>query len=111
MTSPLDDKLTPDADKTLQKSVEELLKNQSGLDDSRIIVECDQGVITLKGKADTEDEKKLAEKIAGAYPNVKAVKNELQVEVGIAYALTSIVSEFSKTIEEKPPESEENKRN
>jgi type IV pilus assembly protein PilA len=43
-------------------------------------VDVDKGVVTLKGKVDSEEAKRKAESVARKVDGVKAVHNELQVE-------------------------------
>ena len=48
----------------------------------RINVDSDKGVVTLKGRVDSEDTKKRAEAVAKKVSGVTAVKNDLQVKGG-----------------------------
>ena len=48
----------------------------------RINVDSDKGVVTLKGRVDSEDTKRRAEAVAKRVSGVSAVKNELQVKGG-----------------------------
>jgi osmotically-inducible protein OsmY len=50
------------------------LKTVTGID-----VDSDKGVVTLKGKVDTADQKKRAETVAKKVSGVKSVKNQLTV--------------------------------
>jgi hyperosmotically inducible periplasmic protein len=50
------------------------LKTVTGID-----VDSDKGVVTLKGKVDTADQKKRAEAVAKKVSGVKSVKNQLTV--------------------------------
>jgi hypothetical protein len=53
------------------------LKTVTGID-----VDSDKGVVTLKGKVDTADQKKRAEMVAKKVGGVKSVKNQLTVSGG-----------------------------
>jgi hypothetical protein len=50
------------------------LKTVTGID-----VDSDKGIVTLKGKVDTADQKKRAEAVAKKVSGVKSVKNQLKV--------------------------------
>ena len=52
----------------------------------------------LKGQADTEDEKHLAEKLARSVEGVGEVENHLHVEMGIIHALTSLAAHIQGDI-------------
>ena len=51
------------------------LRTMTGID-----VDSEDGVVTLKGKVNTADNKKRAEEVAKKVDGVKRVKNELKVE-------------------------------
>ena len=53
------------------------LKTVTGID-----VDSEDGVVTLKGKVDTADQKKRAEQVAKKVGGVKSVKNQLTVSGG-----------------------------
>ena len=96
-----------------------MLKDHPRLDTRHFTIEVEEGHVHLKGKADTEEEKVLAEKIASEYPGVSSVKNDLHLELGIIHAITSLVSGLSASNEEelhhkdpnKDSEEEEKKEN
>ena len=49
-------------------------------------------IVVLKGKADTEEEKKWAEETAASTPGVTGVKNELHVGSGLLYTITQLAA-------------------
>ena len=69
-------------DAALTSKVHTALANDVGLKTLRINVDSDKGVVTLKGRVDSEDTKKRAEAVAKNVSGVTAVKNELQVKGG-----------------------------
>ena len=69
------------ADAALTSKVHTALANNVGLNTLRNInVDSDKGVVTLKGRVDSEDTKQRAEAIARKVNGVTTVKNELQVK-------------------------------
>ena len=50
--------------------------------DWKPLIDSDKGVVTLKGRVDSEDTKKRAEAVAKKVSGVTAVKNDLQVKGG-----------------------------
>ena len=71
------------SDAALTTKVHTALANDVGLRTMyRINVDSDKGVVTLKGRVDSEDTKKRAEAVAKRVSGVTAVKNELQVKGG-----------------------------
>jgi osmotically-inducible protein OsmY len=69
-------------DAALTSKVHTALANDVGLKTLRINVDSDKGVVTLKGRVDSEDTKKRAEAVAKKVSGVTAVKNDLQVKGG-----------------------------
>ena len=70
-------------DAALTSKVHTALANNVGLNTLRSInVDSDKGVVTLKGRVDSEDTKQRAEAVAKKVNGVTAVKNELQVKGG-----------------------------
>ena len=71
------------SDAALTTKVHTALMNNVGLNTLRSInVDSDKGVVTLKGRVDSEDTKKRAEAVAKQVGGVTAVKNELRVKGG-----------------------------
>jgi len=50
------------------------------LDDQRIDIEVNQGVVKLQGDVDSAAQRKLAQQLAAKVPNVKQVVNELELK-------------------------------
>lgn len=88
-------------DTKLSGEVMERLRDHPKLDTAHMTVVAVNGHVYLKGRADTEEEKELAERIAKDSPGVEAVTNELHVETGFLHALTSIVSSIAANNEEE----------
>ena len=82
-------------DLQLKEEVMAKLKEHPKLDTTHLTVVIKEAILTLEGRADTQEEKELAESIARAYPGIKEVKNHLHVGSGIIHAITSIVSGLS----------------
>ncbi|HET9430039.1 MAG TPA: BON domain-containing protein [Chitinophagaceae bacterium] len=93
-----------EADELIRKTILDRLKEEPKLDESGMIVEVHNSVVVLKGKADTEDEKQLVEKIAGAVPGVTKVENHLHIGLALAHALTVIATRMSEVTEETEKE-------
>lgn len=87
-----DDQNTEDI--RLQKNILILLHEDPKTDASKMQVEVKNGMVTLKGFADTEEEKKHGAMLAASVPGVKGVENHLHVEIGIAHALSSFVAKI-----------------
>ena len=79
-------------DEIIRQNTIESLKKEPGIDTSRIHVEVKNGVVILKGNADTETEKQLSEKIARSVAGVSKVENHLHIDIGIIHALTSLAA-------------------
>jgi len=70
-------------DSALTTKVHTALANDVGLRTLKSInVDSDKGVVTLKGRVDSEDTKQRAETVAKRVSGVTAVKNELRVKGG-----------------------------
>jgi len=70
-------------DAALTTKVHTALANDVGLRTlSSINVDSDKGVVTLRGRVDSEDTKRRVEEVAKRVSGVTAVKNELQVKGG-----------------------------
>jgi hyperosmotically inducible periplasmic protein len=69
------------SDATLTTKVHTALANDVGMRTMYSInVDSDQGVVTLKGKVDSQATKQRAEEVAKRVSGVNTVKNELQVK-------------------------------
>lgn len=85
-------------DEIIRQNVLNGLQKDPGIDSSKMHVEVESGKVILKGKADTEKEKQLAETIARSVMGVTIVENHLHVEIGIIHALTSIAAHIQGDI-------------
>ena len=94
-------------DETIRLAVMDRLQHEPKLDERGMMVEVKDGHVNLKGKADTEEEKARAEKVAAGVAGVNGVENHLHVGLGIAHAMTVIAAEISAVTEE----TEEDKKN
>jgi hypothetical protein len=92
-------------DAVILQEIKKRLEEHPHLDENGIAIEVNDGVVLLKGKIDTEEEKFLAQKIAGSVPGVTEVVNHLHLGFGIANTLSKIVSNISG------PEDEIEKKN
>jgi hyperosmotically inducible periplasmic protein len=70
-------KADSDVDKGIEKNFDAVLVRHKL--DSNVKYHVKNGVITLKGKVDSESRRAAVEKMASAVPNVKQVVNELEV--------------------------------
>ena len=68
------------SDAGLDAKVRGAIAKDVGMKMLLINVDVDKGVVTLKGKVDSEESKRKAESVARKVEGVKAVHNELQVE-------------------------------
>jgi hypothetical protein len=96
-------------DDHLQKAILAGLHEDPRTDVSKMEVEVNKGVAILKGRADTEEEKKHAGEIAAAIPGVKQVENHLHIDIGFVHALASIVTRIVSGDEKTKKEGEEKK--
>ncbi len=85
----------------IQEGVLQRLKEHPKLDTTHMKVVVQDAIVYLKGSADTEEEKKLAESIAATYPGIHSIKNELHIGTGIIYTITSLVSGLSASNDEE----------
>ena len=77
------------------KKITDCLNKHSKIDAGDIEVEVNKGKVRLKGKADTEEEKQLAENIAMSVGGVSKVENHLHTGIGLAHAASFLVSQIS----------------
>ena len=85
-------------DEIIRLNIIDSLRKDPGIDTSKIHVEVKNGEVILRGKADTETEKQLAEKIARSVAGVSKVENHLHIEIGIIHALTSLAAHIQGDI-------------
>jgi osmotically-inducible protein OsmY len=86
------------ADEVIRQAILDKLTKDPGIDTSKIHVEVEGGKVILKGKADTETEKQLSEKIARSVTGVSEVENHLHIEIGIIHALSSLAAHIQGDI-------------
>jgi osmotically-inducible protein OsmY len=67
-------------DAAVDAKVRSAMATDVGLKTLKINVDVDKGVVTLKGKVDSDETKRKAADVARKVNGVKAVNNELQVE-------------------------------
>ena len=85
-------------DEIIRQNIIDSLNKDPGIDTSKIHVEVKNGEVILKGKADTETEKQLSEKIARSVAGVSKVENHLHIDIGIIHALTSLAAHIQGDI-------------
>jgi osmotically-inducible protein OsmY len=85
-------------DDIIRQQIIDKLTKDPGIDTSKIHVEVEDGKVILKGKADTDEEKHLAAKLARSVEGVSEVENHLHVELGIIHALTSLAAHIQGDI-------------
>ena len=85
-------------DEIIRQNIMDSLNKNPAIDTSKIHVEVKNGEVILKGKADTETEKQLSEKIAGSVAGVNKVENHLHIEIGLIHALTSLAAHIQGDI-------------
>ena len=90
-----------ESDEIIQNGLMQQMRDHPRLDTSHIHLEVANGHVHLKGRADTEEEKALAEELSRNFPGVISVKNDLTVELGFIHAITSIVSGIAAANEEE----------
>ncbi|RYG53871.1 MAG: BON domain-containing protein [Chitinophagaceae bacterium] len=91
-------------DEDIRANIIDKLRNDPGLDATKIEVEAKDGNVVLKGLADTEKEKQLSETIAASVAGVKSVENHLHIEIGLIHALSSIAAHIQgDIIDERDP--------
>ncbi|ATC65369.1 hypothetical protein CMV30_16250 [Nibricoccus aquaticus] len=69
-----------DADDHIEKSFKDSYTSRVQLKDADVSADAENGVVTLKGKVETSDQKALAEDTVRSLPGVTSVKNELKVK-------------------------------
>lgn len=69
-----------DTDKAIEDNYKAEIKKHRNLDDQSIDVNAKNGVLTLGGTVKTEAQKREAERLAKAVPNVQQVVNEITVK-------------------------------
>ena len=67
-------------DAAVDAKVRGAMATDVGMKTLRINVDVDQGVVTLKGKVDSEETRRKAAEVARKVSGVKSVNNELEVE-------------------------------
>lgn len=67
-----------DMDKAIEKNVEAVLTKHKW--DHAVSYNVKQGVVTLKGKVNSQSQRAMVEKVVAATPNVAQVVNELEVK-------------------------------
>src|SRR5262249_49878184 len=67
-----------DTDKAIEKNVSAVLTKHKW--DHEVRYEVKQGVVTLKGKVNSQSQRSMVEKVVAATPNVTQVVNELEVK-------------------------------
>ena len=71
-----------DTDDAIEDSFKAELKKHRNLDDQSISVKSTNGAVVLSGSVKTSSQKREAEKLAKAVPNVQQVVNEIEVKPG-----------------------------
>lgn len=79
----------------IEKEILVGLHEHPQIDETKMLVEVKDASVTLKGHADTEEEKEHAQLIAAAVHGVKHVDNRLHVDIGLAHALSIIATQMS----------------
>ncbi|MBI2940900.1 MAG: BON domain-containing protein [Chloroflexi bacterium] len=69
------------SDVDICRDIESALFYDGAVKSVDIKVECQQGIVTLRGSVETEHEKRLAEEDARNIPGVEEVRNELRMGV------------------------------
>ena len=85
-------------DEIIRQNIIDRLNKDPGIDTGKIHVEVKNREVILKGKADTETEKQLSEKIARSVAGVSKVENHLHIDIGIIHALTSLAAHIQGDI-------------
>jgi hypothetical protein len=85
-------------DADTRSAIIDTLRNDPGIDASKIEVEVKDGHVLLKGLADTEKEKQRSEGIAASVAGVKSVENHLHIQIGLIHALSSIAAQIQGDI-------------
>ncbi len=87
-------------DSQIKSQVQERLNADSGLQGKSLNVDASNGVVTLSGAVDNDNERAAASRYASSVPGVKEVVNNLQVAVAAATAT-------DQTAQNQPPAEEE----
>lgn len=77
---PAPEKSAPLSDAGLEKIVREALESESSLDARKIRVQNRNGVVTLQGAVQSEEQREKAGRIVGSVGGVKTVDNRLAVD-------------------------------
>ena len=83
------------SDLRIWKKITDRLNKHPQIDANNIEVEVNKGEVILKGKADTKEEKKLAENIAMSVRGVSKVENHLHTGIDLAHTASFLVSQIS----------------
>ncbi|MDZ4794074.1 MAG: BON domain-containing protein [Bacteroidota bacterium] len=83
----------------MQATIIRLLQDDPKTDASKMEVVVKDANVLLKGRADTEEEKKHATQIARSVPGVKSVENHLHIEAGIVHALSAFAAQIMSSSE------------
>jgi osmotically-inducible protein OsmY len=86
--SQLQQEVSMDANRKIQKDVQDELVWEPSLDEARVGVGVEDGVVTLSGEVSTYGEKYQAEKAALRVKGVRGVANELTVETALPHKKT-----------------------
>jgi hyperosmotically inducible periplasmic protein len=90
------------SDSDIKAAVKEKIKVDPKVDESDIEVDAEDGVVTLKGEVDSNEEADRAIQIAGEVPKVKRVNSELKIkDVVTNEDVEEHVEENAKVAEEK----------
>jgi osmotically-inducible protein OsmY len=69
----------------VKQMIEEALGRMAGIEADRIVVEAENGVVTLSGTVDSWMEKEEAERVAQAAPGVSGVESNIEVAPGFIF--------------------------
>ncbi len=71
------------SDAVIRQQVQEALRRGEFVDDEGIVIETDEGVVTLRGQVAAEHERERAQELAARVDGVRSVRNELRVGKGL----------------------------
>ena len=97
-------------DEIIRQKVMDSLNKDPGIDTSKMDVQVKNSEVILKGRADTENEKMLSEKIARSVEGVTRIENHLHVELGIVHALSSLAAHIQGDIIKNKDDDEDDER-
>ena len=97
-------------DEIIRQKVMDSLNKDPGIDTSKMDVQVKNSEVILKGRADTENEKMLSEKIAHSVEGVTRIENHLHVELGIVHALSSLAAHIQGDIIKNKDDDEDDER-